>query len=424
VGGGENVQKFVIEGGHPLKGEVSISGSKNAAVAVICGAILTDGICRIENLPKIKDVYVILDILTKLGAKITTLPDSSVIIDPTNINTYTATFDMVRKMRGSYYLLGSLLGRFSRANVSMPGGCNFGTRPIDQHIKGFVSLGADINIVHGIIEAKAEELVGNHIFLDIVSVGATINIMLAAAKAKGVTTIENAAKEPHVVDLANFLNAMGANIKGAGTDTIKITGVDHMPGGTYTIIPDQIEAGTFMIAAAAIGEDVLVKNLIPKHMESLTAKLIEVGAEITEYEDAIRVKRGVIKAVNLKTMPYPGFPTDLQPLFVTLLTKSNGTSVVQEGVWDNRFQYVDELLRMGANIRVEGKTAVIEGVPNLYGSPVRATDLRAGAGLVIAGLIANGETEIDDILHIERGYEDIDKKLQALGANIRKVDIF
>jgi len=424
VGGGENVQKFVIEGGHPLKGEVSISGSKNAAVAVICGAILTDGICRIENLPKIKDVYVILDILTKLGAKITTLPDSSVIIDPTNINTYTATFDMVRKMRGSYYLLGSLLGRFSRANVSMPGGCNFGTRPIDQHIKGFVSLGADINIVHGIIEAKAEELVGNHIFLDIVSVGATINIMLAAAKAKGVTTIENAAKEPHVVDLANFLNAMGANIKGAGTDTIKITGVDHMPGGTYTIIPDQIEAGTFMIAAAAIGEDVLVKNLIPKHMESLTAKLIEVGAEITEYEDAIRVKRGVIKAVNLKTMPYPGFPTDLQPLFVTLLTKSNGTSVVQEGVWDNRFQYVDELLRMGANIRVEGKTAVIEGVPNLYGSPVRATDLRAGAGLVIAGLIANGETEIDDILHIERGYEDIDKKLQSLGANIRKVDIF
>lgn len=418
------MQKFVIEGGHPLKGEVSISGSKNAAVAVICGAILTDGICRIENLPKIKDVYVILDILTKLGAKITTLPDSSVIIDPTNINTYTATFDMVRKMRGSYYLLGSLLGRFSRANVSMPGGCNFGTRPIDQHIKGFVSLGADINIVHGIIEAKAEELVGNHIFLDIVSVGATINIMLAAAKAKGVTTIENAAKEPHVVDLANFLNAMGANIKGAGTDTIKITGVDHMPGGTYTIIPDQIEAGTFMIAAAAIGEDVLVKNLIPKHMESLTAKLIEVGAEITEYEDAIRVKRGVIKAVNLKTMPYPGFPTDLQPLFVTLLTKSNGTSVVQEGVWDNRFQYVDELLRMGANIRVEGKTAVIEGVPNLYGSPVRATDLRAGAGLVIAGLIANGETEIDDILHIERGYEDIDKKLQALGANIRKVDIF
>ncbi|NLM50684.1 MAG: UDP-N-acetylglucosamine 1-carboxyvinyltransferase, partial [Clostridiaceae bacterium] len=267
------MQKFVIEGGHPLKGEVSISGSKNAAVAVICGAILTDGICRIENLPKIKDVYVILDILTKLGAKITTLPDSSVIIDPTNINTYTATFDMVRKMRGSYYLLGSLLGRFSRANVSMPGGCNFGTRPIDQHIKGFVSLGADINIVHGIIEAKAEELVGNHIFLDIVSVGATINIMLAAAKAKGVTTIENAAKEPHVVDLANFLNAMGANIKGAGTDTIKITGVDHMPGGTYTIIPDQIEAGTFMIAAAAIGEDVLVKNLIPKHMESLTAKL-------------------------------------------------------------------------------------------------------------------------------------------------------
>lgn len=418
------MQKFVIEGGHPLKGEVSISGSKNAAVAVICGAILTDGICRIENLPKIKDVYVILDILTKLGAKITTLPDSSVIIDPTNINTYTATFDMVRKMRGSYYLLGSLLGRFSRANVSMPGGCNFGTRPIDQHIKGFVSLGADINIVHGIIEAKAEELVGNHIFLDIVSVGATINIMLAAAKAKGVTTIENAAKEPHVVDLANFLNAMGANIKGAGTDTIKITGVDHMPGGTYTIIPDQIEAGTFMIAAAAIGEDVLVKNLIPKHMESLTAKLIEVGAEITEYEDAIRVKRGVIKAVNLKTMPYPGFPTDLQPLFVTLLTKSNGTSVVQEGVWDNRFQYVDELLRMGANIRVEGKTAVIEGVPNLYGSPVRATDLRAGAALVIAGLIANGETEIDDILHIERGYEDIDKKLQALGANIRKVDIF
>lgn len=418
------MQKFVIEGGHPLKGEVSISGSKNAAVAVICGAILTDGICRIENLPKIKDVYVILDILTKLGAKITTLPDSSVIIDPTNINTYTATFDMVRKMRGSYYLLGSLLGRFSRANVSMPGGCNFGTRPIDQHIKGFVSLGADINIVHGIIEAKAEELVGNHIFLDIVSVGATINIMLAAAKAKGVTTIENAAKEPHVVDLANFLNAMGANIKGAGTDTIKITGVDHMPGGTYTIIPDQIEAGTFMIAAAAIGEDVLVKNLIPKHMESLTAKLIEVGAEITEYEDAIRVKRGVIKAVNLKTMPYPGFPTDLQPLFVTLLTKSNGTSVVQEGVWDNRFQYVDELLRMGANIRVEGKTAVIEGVPNLYGSPVRATDLRAGAGLVIAGLIANGETEIDDILHIERGYEDIDKKLQSLGANIRKVDIF
>lgn len=415
------MDKIVVCGGKKLHGEVSISGAKNAAVAIIPAAILVDGVCIIENVPNIRDVHVIVGIMEHMGAKIEYLDKYTLKVDCSCMDKQTAPQEMVRKMRASYYLLGALLGRFNKAEVAMPGGCNFGSRPIDQHIKGFRALGAEVSC-EGIVKATAKELVGSSVYLDIVSVGATINVMLAAVLAKGNTTIENVAKEPHIVDVANFLNAMGADIKGAGTDVIKIRGVEKLKGGTYSIIPDQIEAGTFMIAAAATGGDVLVKNIIPKHMESVSAKLIEIGAKVTELDDAIRVEgTDEIKNANVKTLPYPGFPTDMQPQIVSLLSIASGTSVVTESVWDSRFQYVDELRRMGADIRVDGKTAVINGVNRLEGAVVNATDLRGGAGMVIAGLIAKGTTEIHEIQHIDRGYEKMEEKFKALGADIRRV---
>ena len=413
------METIVVKGGKRLCGEVTVSGAKNAAVAIIPAAILVDGVCTIENVPNIQDVKVIVNILEHMGASVTYLDEYTLEIDCCGLNKQTAPSDMMRKMRASYYLLGVLLGRFHKANVTMPGGCDFGVRPIDQHIKGFEALGAQVKQDSDVIVAKAKKLCGNSIYLDTVSVGATINIMLAAVLAEGVTTIENVAKEPHIVDLANFLNAMGAKVKGAGTDVIKIIGVEKLRGGTYSIIPDQIEAGTFMVAAAATGGNVLVKNIIPKHMESVSAKLIEIGAKITEYDDSIRVEGSkVISNVNIKTLPYPGFPTDMQPQIVALLSVSKGTSLVTEGVWDSRFQYVGELLRMGANIRVDGKTAFITGVDHLEGAPVRATDLRGGAGMVIAGLMAHGVTQITELKHIDRGYEKLEEKFKALGADI------
>ena len=396
------MDKIVVCGGKKLHGEVSISGAKNAAVAIIPAAILVDGVCIIENVPNIRDVHVIVGIMEHMGAKIEFLDKYTLKVDCSCMDKQTAPQEMVRKMRASYYLLGALLGRFNKAEVAMPGGCNFGSRPIDQHIKGFRALGAEVSC-EGIVKASAKELAGSSVYLDIVSVGATINVMLAAVLAKGNTTIENVAKEPHIVDVANFLNAMGADIKGAGTDVIKIRGVEKLKGGTYSIIPDQIEAGTFMIAAAATGGDILVKNIIPKHMESVSAKLIEIGAKVTELDDAIHVVgTDEIKNANVKTLPYPGFPTDMQPQIVSLLSIASGTSVVTESVWDSRFQYVDELRRMGADIRVDGKTAVINGVNRLEGAVVSATDLRGGAGMVIAGLMAKGTTEIHEIQHIDR----------------------
>jgi len=401
---------------------VTISGAKNAAVAVIPAALLVEGVCRIENIPNIQDVSVILEMLVKLGAKVQYINSNTIEIDCTKVESYKAPYEMVRKMRASYYLLGALLGRFKRAYVAMPGGCDFGVRPIDQHIKGLEAFGAKIKVSHGVIDASVDHLKGNQVYMDVVSVGATINLMLAAVKAEGITVIENAAKEPHVVDVANFLNSMGAIVKGAGTDVIKIKGVKKLEGGSYAIIPDQIEAGTFMIAAAATGGDVLIKNVIPKHLESITAKLIEMNVNVEEYDDAVRVWRTKkLTKANVKTLPYPGFPTDLQPPIVVLLSTAEGTSIVTEGVWDNRFQYVDELKRMGANIKVDGRTAIIEGIHQLSGSPVKATDLRAGAGLVIAGLMADGVTEIHDLKHIDRGYEYFEEKLSSLGADIKRV---
>ncbi len=417
-----DLEKIVVKGGKRLCGEVSVSGAKNAAVAIIPAAILVNGICTIENVPNIKDVQVIVKILEYMGAGVTYLDAYTLQIDCREIKRNIEPCDLMRKMRASYYLLGALLGRFCEANVTMPGGCHFGTRPIDQHIKGFEALGATVCQGDDLIQARADKLCGTSIYLDTVSVGATINIMLAAVLAEGVTTIENVAKEPHIVDLANFLNAMGAKVKGAGTDVIRITGVSGLKGGTYSIIPDQIEAGTFMVAAAATCGDVLVKNIIPKHMESVSAKLTEIGAKITEYDDSIRVVGSPnIAKVNIKTLPYPGFPTDMQPQIVSLLSVSKGTSVVTEGVWDNRFQYVAELLKMGADIRVEGKSAHINGVEKLHGATVRATDLRGGAGMVIAGLMAEGTTEITDLEHIDRGYEKMEEKFKALGADICRV---
>ncbi len=403
-------------------GEVTISGAKNAVVAIIPATILVEGVCRIENIPDIKDVRIIIDTLRQLGASIQFIDKSTVEIDCSDLHSHTAPYEMVTQMRASYYLLGALLGRFYQAEVSFPGGCDFGVRPIDQHIKGFEALGAKVEVEHGEITAKAEVLAGTQIYMDVVSVGATINIMLAAVRAKGTTIIENAAKEPHIVDLANFLNSMGANVKGAGTDVIKILGVDKLHGGTYCIIPDQIEAGTFMIAAAATGGDVLIQNVIPKHLEAISAKLIEMNVEVEEYDEAIRVvRKEKLAKANIKTLPYPGFPTDLQPLATVLLSIAEGTSIVTESVWDNRFQYVDELSRMGADIKVEGKIAIIEGVNQLSGAPVLATDLRAGAAMVVAGMIADGTTEIRDLYHIDRGYEDFENKLNQLGADIRRI---
>lgn len=418
------MEKYVISGGVSLKGEVEISGAKNAAVAIIPATILSDGPCVIENIPSISDVSMIIRILYEMGAQVRMINKSTIEIDTTRITNPVVPYEMVRHMRASYYLLGALLGKFKNARVAMPGGCDFGVRPIDQHLKGFKSLGADYEIDHGMIDVHAESLIGSQIYFDMVTVGATINVMLAAVRAEGLTIIENAAKEPHIVDLANFLNSIGADIMGAGTDVIKIRGVSHLKGATYSIIPDQIEAGTYMAAAVATKGDILVKNVIPKHLESITAKLEKIGAEIEEFDDSIRVSmHGDIQKSSVKTMPHPGFPTDMQPQVTALLTLAEGTSIVTEGVWDNRFRYVDELRRMGADISVDGKVAVVEGTGHLTGAPVKATDLRAGAALIIAALAADGTTEIEDIYHIERGYEDIEKKLRNLGANIKKISI-
>lgn len=419
--------KYIVHGGNPLFGEVEISGAKNAAVAIIPAALMVDGICRIENIPQIADVTAILKILEQLGSNIRTINRHTVEIDSRHIHTTRTSYDLSRKLRASYYLIGALLGRFGKAEVAMPGGCNFGgVRPIDQHVKGFTALGATVTVEGGFINAFASDdrLTGANIYLDVVSVGATMNIMMAATLAKGNTVIENAAKEPHIVDLANFLNSMGANIRGAGTDTIKITGVESLSGGTYAIIPDQIEAGTYMAAVAATGGQVLIKNIIPKHMDCITAKLQECGVEVEEHEDTLLVRRsGKLTKTNVKTLPYPGFPTDMQPQMTVVLTLAEGTSLVTEGVWNNRYRYVDELKRMGAHIQVDDKTAVVEGVDGLTGAPVQASDLRAGAALVIAALAAEGDSEISQVYYIERGYENIIEKLQALGADIHSVEI-
>lgn len=417
--------KLIIEGGRRLVGEVLISGAKNAAVAILPASILADdGICNIENLPFIDDINCLESLLCSLGAKIEKFEDGQVTINPSGVTSYHALNDEVKMMRASYYLLGILLAKFGKAEVVFPGGCDIGVRPIDQHIKGFEAMGAKIKIEHGVIKASTDEgLKGAHIYLDVVTVGATINIMLAATKAEGVTIIENAAKEPHVVDVANFLNSMGANVKGAGTDLIKVTGVKHMKGCNYGVIPDQIEAGTFMIAAAATKGDITVLNVIPKHLEAITAKLEEMGVNVEEGEDSIRVHcNKITKGVNIKTLPYPGFPTDLQQPMSALLTISEGRSIVNESVWEGRFKFVDELKKMGANVKVEGKLAVIDGIGVLSGAEVIATDLRAGAAMVIAGLVADGVTTVANIRHIDRGYENIERKLNHLGANITRVE--
>ncbi len=417
------MEKLVINGGNRLHGEVKISGAKNAAVAIIPAVILSDGVCRIENIPNIMDVILMAKILQEMGASVKVVDKSVIEIDPRGIRIPVATYELVRHMRASSYLMGALLGNFLRAEVALPGGCDFGVRPVDQHLKGFGILGAKHSVEGGMIKIKADKLVGGHIYLDVVSVGATVNIMLAAVKAEGRTTIENAAKEPHIVDLANFLNSMGADVRGAGTDVIKINGVKSLRGTTYSIIPDQIEAGTYMTAVASAGGDVTLKNVIPKHLESITAKLREMGVVIEEYDDSIRVVReDRLKRCNVKTMPHPGFPTDMQPQIAAILTIADGTSIVNEAVWDNRFRYVEELRRMGAAISVDGKLAVIEGVDQLEGAPVKATDLRAGAAMVVAALGAKGTTEIEDIQHIERGYEDVVGKLTAIGADIKKIE--
>ena len=416
------MEKFVISGGKPLKGTVRISGAKNAAVAILPAVLLADSPCIIENIPNISDVSSILSAMEILGADIKNIDKSTVRIDPTHANSFVVTKQMAEGMRASSYFLGALLGRMNRARVAPPGGCDFGVRPIDQHIKGFEALGAKITLENGLVEANAKELNGASIYLDVVSVGATINIMLAAVKAKGLTVIENAAREPHIVDLANFLNTMGANIMGAGTNIIKIRGVDKLLGTTYSIIPDQIEAGTYMAAAVATKGDVLIDNVTPKHLESIVAKLRECGAEITEYDEAVRVKMtGRAKKCNVKTMPHPGFPTDMQPQIAAVLALAEGVSIITEGVWDNRFRYVEQLTLMGSDIQVDGKMAVITGVDRLTPAPVKAVDLRAGAAMLIAGLATKGITEVEEIERIDRGYEDVVDKFTALGGDIKRV---
>lgn len=419
------LEKFVIEGGRVLKGSIPVSGAKNAAVALIPAAIMADsGICMLDNLPDINDVKVLSDIVEQIGGKVDTIEKGSISIDSCSICSYEVTSESVKKMRASYYLLGALLGKFGHAEVLYPGGCNIGVRPIDQHIKGFQALGAKVVTEHGVNKIHADKLVGTQIYLDVVSVGATINIMMAACKAEGLTVIENAAKEPHVVDTANFLNSMGANIKGAGTDVIKIRGVSELRGCTYSAIPDQIEAGTYMIAAAATHGDVLLTNVIPKHLESITAKLIEMGVKVEEGPDTIRViGTGRLNSIDLKTLPYPGFPTDLQQPMTAILSMASGRSIVTESIYEGRFKHVDELKRMGANIKVEGKMAVIDGIERLTGASVCASDLRAGAALVIAGLMADGFTEISEVKYIDRGYESVERKLNSIGANIKRIFI-
>lgn len=415
------MDKYIINGGKPLYGEVEISGAKNAAVAVIPAALMVNGICRIENIPKISDTDMLLIILKEMGAKIRSLNKNTIEIDCTKVRRDGAPFELMRKIRASYYLIGAMLGRFGSAKTTMPGGCNFGVRPIDQHIKGMTALGAEVEVKNGFVYARAREgrLVGSKVYLDKVSVGATMNTMIAAATAIGKTTIENAAREPHIVDLANFLNSMGADIRGAGTDTIKIYGTEELHGGSYSIIPDQIEAGTYMTAVAATGGEVRIRNVIPKHLDCISAKLREMGVEIDELEDSVIVRRREkLNRTNVKTQPYPGFPTDMQPQICAVLSVADGTSVITEGVWDNRYKYVSELKKMGAEIQVDGKTAIVEGVPYLTGAPVVACDLRAGAAVVIAGLCAQGETVVEDVIYIERGYEDFVGKLRRLGADI------
>jgi UDP-N-acetylglucosamine 1-carboxyvinyltransferase len=424
VKGNTKLEKLIISGQQKLEGEVEVSGFKNSAVAIMAATLLIDGECTIENVPDIKDFRIIQNICMDLGSKVKCIDKNTIKVDSREITGRSASYDMVKSIRASYYLLGALLGRYKEAEVAFPGGCNFGSRPIDQHIKGFEALGAVVDKKHGTVKIKADKLVGTHIYLDVVSVGATINIMMAATLAKGQTILDNVAKEPHVVDVANFLNAMGADVKGAGTDVIKINGVDRLAGGGFhSVIPDQIEAGTFMIAAAATNGNVIIKNVIPKHLESVTAKLTEIGVEVKEFEDSIGVSvKGEMSKTSVKTFPYPGFPTDLQPQIAVLLSQINGISTITENVWDSRFQYVDELKRMGANITVEGRTAVIEGATPLSGAPVEAADLRAGAALIIAGLVAEGKTELRDVKNIDRGYVEIEKKLRGLGAEIIRIE--
>ena len=417
------MEKYVIHGGKPLSGEVVIGGAKNAAVAILPATILAGGKCLIENLPCISDVMASLQILSELGAGIRMVTRNIYEIDTTNINSTEVSNELSRQMRASYYFLGALLGRFGSGQVAMPGGCNLGPRPIDQHLKAFTAFGAEDSVEYGQIRVKADHLMGSHVFFDTVSVGATMNAMLAAATAQGTTVLENVAREPHIVDLANFLNMMGADIHGAGTDVIKIHGVRQLHGCNYSIIPDQIEAGSYMVAAAITKGDVTLRNVTPKHLEPITAKLRAAGCEIEEFDDALRIRRtGNLHPLKVKTMPHPGFPTDMQPLMTTLLTLADGTSIVTEGIWENRFRYVDELLRMGANIQVDGQVAVIEGVRKLRPAPLRATDLRAGAAMIMAALSADGISEVDETIHIERGYENIVEKLQLLGADIRRVE--
>lgn len=416
--------QYIIKGGTPLCGEVTIGGAKNAALGILAAAIMTDETVLIDNLPDVRDINVLLEAIRGIGATVERVNPHTVKINGSTINDNTIDYDSIRKIRASYYLLGALLGKYKKANVALPGGCDIGSRPIDQHLKGFRALGATVNIEYGMIHTFSDKLIGKHIYLDVVSVGATINIMLAACMAEGRTVIENAAKEPHIVDVASFLNSMGADIKGAGTDKIRIKGVSRLHSSEYSIIPDQIEAGTFMIAAAATKGDVLIKNVIPHHLEAISGKLTEIGVSVEEFDDAVRVSSNSrLCHTQIKTLPYPGFPTDMQPQISTLLALSSGTSTVTESIFENRFKYVDELSRMGTSIKVEGNVAIIEGVDSLTGASITAPDLRAGAALVIAGLVADGYTTIDSIHYIERGYENFEGKMTALGAYMQKIPV-
>ena len=416
------MEQYIIKGGNPLVGEVEIGGAKNAALAILAAAIMTDETVTIDNLPDVNDINVLLEAISGIGAEVDRIDRHTVRINGSNIENFDIEYDYIKKIRASYYLLGALLGKYKRAEVALPGGCNIGSRPIDQHLKGFRALGAYVDIEHGKIIAEAERLIGKHIYFDVVSVGATINVMMAASMAEGLTILENVAKEPHVVDVANFLNSMGANIRGAGTDVIKIRGVSRLHKTDYSIIPDQIEAGTFMFAAAATRGDVTVMNVIPKHLEATIAKIVEIGCEVEEFDDAVRVvSKGDLHNTQVKTLPYPGFPTDMQPQIGVTLALCKGTSTITESIFENRFKYLSELARMGANVKVEGNAATIEGVDKFSGARVSAPDLRAGAALVIAGMAADGITIVDDIVYIQRGYERFEEKLRSLGAVIERV---
>ena len=418
------MEQYAIKGGNPLVGEVEIGGAKNAALPILAASVMTDETVYIENMPDVRDTNVLLCAMENIGVIVKRTDRHKVTLNASNISELVVEDENIKKIRASYYLIGALLGKYKHAEVALPGGCDIGCRAIDQHIKGFRALGAEVKIEHGLIKTHAEHLRGSHIYMDVVSVGATINIMMAAVMAEGTTIIENSAKEPHVVDLANFLNSMGANIKGAGTDSIRIKGVERLSGGTYCIIPDQIEAGTYMAAVAATGGQLLIRNIIPKHMDCISAKLMEMGVTVEEQDDTMLIRRsGPLQRANVKTLPYPGFPTDMQPQITVALCLAQGTSLVTEGVWNNRFKYVEELRRMGAQIQVDGRVAVVEGVTQLTGAPVQACDLRAGAALVIAGLAAQGETELTQVQYIERGYEDLVGKLRQLGADIRVEEI-